>query len=174
MVALYSGMRAGEILQLLRSDVKNENGIWYFDVSKGEGEDKKIKTVSSIRQVPIHEKLIQLGFLDQIADIQPKQRIFPDIERGSDGYYSHNFSKWWGRYSREIGFWKDKTAFHSFRHTFKDALSDAQVPEISARALMGHANDSVHGNYGSGPSLITLKNHIDKIAYPISLGVNFK
>ena len=36
-IALFSGMRLGEIVQLLKSDVKDENGIWYFDVNKGEG-----------------------------------------------------------------------------------------------------------------------------------------
>lgn len=35
LIALFSGMRLGEILQLQKPDVKQENGIWYFDVSKG-------------------------------------------------------------------------------------------------------------------------------------------
>jgi hypothetical protein len=44
LVALFSGMRLGEILQLQKTDVKLENDVWFFDVCKG-GE-KSLKTAS--------------------------------------------------------------------------------------------------------------------------------
>lgn len=169
LIALYSGMRMGEIVQLLAADVKQEEGIWYFDVTKAEGDGKKIKTQSSIRRVPVHHALIGIGFLDAIAKAKSKGRLFPDIEPGADGYFSHNFSKWWGRYSRHIGFQSQKTAFHSFRHNFIDAMRNAKVPEFAARAIVGHSDKSVHSSYGSGPSLAVLKEEIDKAAYPIDL-----
>jgi integrase len=59
LIALYSGMRLGEIIQLQRADVKAESGVWYFDVNKGDG--KTLKTASSKRKVPIHRALIELG-----------------------------------------------------------------------------------------------------------------
>lgn len=37
----YSGMRMGEIVQLLIADVKKEDGIWFFQVTKSEGDNKK-------------------------------------------------------------------------------------------------------------------------------------
>lgn len=169
LIALYSGMRMGEIVQLLVADVKQEEGIWYFDVTKTEGDGKKIKTHSSIRRVPVHHTLIDAGFLDAMAKAKSKGRIFLDIEPGADGYFSHNFSKWWGRYSRQVGFSKQKTAFHSFRHNFKDAGLNAKMPEFVLRALMGHSDKSVHASYGSGPSLAVLKDEIDKVHYPIDL-----
>lgn len=169
MIALYSGMRMGEIVQLLASDLKQQDGIWYFDVTKTEGDGKKIKTESSIRRVPVHHVLIEVGLLDAKAKAKPSDRLFPDIEPGADGYFSHNFSKWWGRYSRQVGFWAKKTAFHSFRHNFKDAGLNAKMPEFAMRALMGHADKSVHASYGSGPSLKVLKEEIDKVDYPVGL-----
>jgi len=45
----------------------------------------------------------------------------------------------------------------------------ADVQEYITKALMGHADKSVHSQYGSGPPLATLKAAIEKIAYPISL-----
>jgi integrase len=162
LIALYSGMRMGEIVQLLVSDIKQDGGVWYFDVNKGEEGEKKLKTSSSKRRVPVHPALVQAGLLDHLVGKKGNARIFSDIQRGKDGYYSHNFSKWWGRYSRHIGFQTKKTAFHSFRHNFKDALQSAEVPEYISRSLLGHADNSVHGQYGSGPSVTTLKQAIDK------------
>ena len=47
LIALYSGMRMGEIVQLLASDLKQEGDIWYFDVSRGEGNEKTLKTAAA-------------------------------------------------------------------------------------------------------------------------------
>jgi integrase len=89
-------MRLGEIIQLQKSDVKNENGIWYFDVNAAEG--KSLKTASSKRRVPIHCTLLDLGLVDHVKSGQRSGRIFPEIKIGADGYHSHHFSKWWGRF----------------------------------------------------------------------------
>jgi integrase len=166
LIALHSGMRLGEILQLLKSDVKEENGISYFDVSKGEG--KSLKTASSKRRVPIHRTLIDLGLLDYIQSGQPSGRVFPEIKKGADGYHSHHFSKWWGRFAGHVGFKSPKTAFHSFRHNFLDALRAAETPEYINKALAGHADKSVHGQYGGGAVLSQLKSAIDKVSYDVS------
>jgi integrase len=162
-IAIYSGLRLGEIVQLLTRDVAEEGDVLYFDVTKTEEDDKHIKTQSSYRRVPVHQRLIELGFLDHLAQARKTDRLFPDIAQGQDGYYSHNFSKFWGRYVRLIKAFKPKTAFHSFRHNFKDALTHAGVTEAVSKALMGHSDKSVHDSYGSGPSLQMMKAAIDKI-----------
>ncbi|WP_292373950.1 site-specific integrase [Mesorhizobium sp.] len=166
LIALYSGMRMGEIVQLLVADIKTQDGIAYFDVSKSEGEDKNLKTQSSVRKVPVHKVLLDLGLLDHGHG---PGRMFPDIKKGEDGYYSHNFSKWWGRYTRHIEVSTKDTAFHSFRHCFKDALQAAEAPEYISKALMGHSDKDVHAGYGSGPSLSVMKKTIDRVCYPFEL-----
>jgi integrase len=165
-IALFSGMRLGEILQLVKSDVREENGIWYFDVNKGEG--KSLKTASSKRRVPIHRALIDLEFLDHIKSGQQSGRVFPEIKKGADGYHSHHFSKWWGRFAGHVGFKSPRTAFHSFRHNFLDALRAAETPEYINKALAGHSDKSVHGQYGGGAVLSQLKSAIDKVSYDLS------
>ena len=162
-IAIYSGMRLGEIVQLLTKDIVKEGEIHYFDITKAEGEDKHIKTQSSYRRVPVHRRLIELGFLEHWSKAPSQGRLFPDIAQGKDGYYSHNFSKFWGLYARKIGAFKPKTAFHSFRHNFKDALTHAGISEAVSKALMGHSDKSVHDSYGSGPSLQMLKAAIDQV-----------
>nr|WP_176223069.1 site-specific integrase [Aurantimonas sp. 22II-16-19i] len=167
LIALYSGMRLGEIVQLLAGDIKQDKGIRYFDVSKGE--DKTLKTGASARRIPVHSALIDAGFLDHVGDRLIKSRIFPDIEKGQDGYYSHNLSKWWGRYSQQVGFKTDKTAFHSFRHTFTDALYAGGAAERIAMALLGHTDKKVHSHYGSGPQMAELKEAIERVSYDLDL-----
>lgn len=164
-VAIYSGLRLGEIVQLLGKDIKQEDGIHYFDVCKEEGEEKKIKSSSSYRRVPVHRRLIELGFLVHAAHTHPDKRLFEDIAMGHDSSFSHNFSKFWGRYVIQIGAKTTKTTFHSFRHNFKDALVHSGVPEAISMALCGHSDGSVHSNYGSGQSLKMLKEATDKVVF---------
>lgn len=174
LIALYSGMRMGEIVQLLVGDIKQEGDIWFFDISKGEDGEKRLKTATSKRRVPVHPVLLTAGLLGHRAGKKASDRMFPEIEKGKDGYYSHNFSKWYGRYSRKVGFHTSKTAFHSFRHNFKDAVQSAEVPEYISRALIGHLDKSVHAQYGSGPTLKALKAAVDKVEYGADLTMTKK
>jgi integrase len=167
LIALHSGMRMGEILQLTVSDIKQEGEIWYFNVT--EGEEQSLKTKGSKRRIPIHETLMQIGILKLIEGKPKTHRLFPEIKNGPDGRYSTNFSKWWGRYSKLVGFKEEKTAFHSTRHSFTDALQEAELPDYINRALLGHTDTSPHGGYGSGPSLSKLKKAIDNVNYPVDL-----
>jgi integrase len=163
LIALFSGMRLGEILQLQKTDVKLENDIWFFDICKGE--EKSIKTASSKRRVPIHRTLLDLGLLNYVQSGQQSGRVFPEIKKGADGYHSHHFSKWWGRFAGHVGFKSPRTAFHSFRHNFLDALRAAETPEYVNKALAGHSDNSVHSQYGGGAMLSQLKTAIDKVSY---------
>jgi integrase len=62
LIALFSGMRKEEICQLERSDVRQKDGVWVFDINnKG---DKTTKTEAGLRLVPIHSKLVEMGFLE--------------------------------------------------------------------------------------------------------------
>lgn len=165
LIGLYSGMRLGEIVQLLLADVREVDGVWCFEVSRTEedeaGPKKNIKTASSLRLVPIHPTLVGLGFL-QFVDIRRAKgkRLFDEIKPGKDGYYSHNFSKYFSRYLASIGIKTKKTSFHSFRHNFADACDRGSVTLPIREALMGHADDSVAGRYGSAkyPTDVLLEN----------------
>jgi hypothetical protein len=48
-----------------------------------------------------------------------------------------------------VGITDDSKVFHSFRHTFKDALRTAGVPEDLNDALAGQKNSSVGRSYGA-------------------------
>lgn len=167
LIALYTGMRSGEIIQLHRNDVREEDGLWVF-VNQLEGdEDKKLKTASSKRFVPIHASLIKLGLLDHVMKTPQGARLFPEIKLGKDGYYSSPFSKWWTRYAKVCGFYSEDTAFHSFRHTFIDAMRDAQATDQAIKQVVGHSDGSVTAGYGKGMALPVLRDIVDRVTYDV-------
>jgi integrase len=149
LIALYSGMRLEEIAQLAVSDIRTVQGVPVFDVN-ADG-SKRLKTASSARLVPIHPELIERGLLKLQTALQQRgeQRMWSELTRGADGFYSSPFSKWFGRFKRDIGVTARTITFHSFRHTFVNALKQQGVDELAIKELVGHVNTSITtGRYG--------------------------
>ncbi|MEB3415137.1 site-specific integrase [Alteriqipengyuania sp. WL0013] len=150
--ALYSGARAGEIVQLETNDIRQIEDVWVFDFNdEGASIDKKLKTASSRRIVPIHPALIELGFLDYVR-LQVRtgsQRVFSDLLPGPRGDWSYRPSKFWARYLERIDMKRPGLNLHSFRHSFADECRRAGVEEGVLKALLGHADHSQTGHYGT-------------------------
>lgn len=166
-----SGCRLEELGQLRTFDVKCEGGIWYLDIVQEDDEfPTRLKNRASVRRLPIHDTLIDLGFLRYAQTMQAKGRgrLFPDLTPDHKGKFTGNFGKWWGRYAREapIGITSSLKTFHSFRHTFRDACREAGLDEELADALMGHAGNSTGRSYGKSFSLMRLVEVINRIEYP--------
>ncbi|WP_092685077.1 DUF6538 domain-containing protein [Albimonas donghaensis] len=143
LIALWNGMRSNEICQLDVSDVRLIGDVWVFDISASstsKNSDKFVKTQSSIRAIPIHPFLIKCGFLRFHASKASSGKMFDDITRGSDGYYSTNFSKRINRKFRELGVNDEKHKFHSFRHNFRDETRRVEMEAGIAKALGGWTN----------------------------------
>ena len=166
LIALFSGMRAGEIIQLYVEDVREEDGILYFDVNAN-GEDKRLKTLNSWRSLPVHPQLIRMGFKDLLKarKTEHAKRLFPDLELGDDGYYSSPFSKHFKRFLESVDVKKAKNAFHSFRHTFEDACRECDVSKEVMDALQGHGERGMSARYGKGHTLRKLNEAMRRIEY---------
>ena len=151
LLGLYTGCRLEELCQLHIDDVRQEDNIWVLDIN--EKGSKKLKTKSSKRLVPIHSKLIELGFIDYIDSVQElkEQRVFPELKKGRDGY-STQVSKWFSRYKKKLNL-DDSKVFHSFRHTFANTLKQNNVEESITSALLGHSTDNItYSRYGKSYS----------------------
>ena len=81
------------------------------------------------------------------------------------GSHAPKFSKFFARFLDSVGLQDHKLVFHSFRHTFTDALRRARVEEPVLRALIGHSDGSVTGRYGSGYDLAALSEAISRVEY---------
>lgn len=176
-VALWTGARLEEIGSTRVSEVKQEGEIWYLDlVERGDDEDdtRTIKNSNSRRRIPIHQKLIDLGFIDYAKGLPKDGWLFPDLT-GREGKRTVNFGPWWGRWSKRNapvkgeGIDDKKKPFHSFRHTAIRALRKPGVHPALARLIMGHEDgeaDAINDGYGAGADLVELKATIDKMEFP--------
>nr|WP_249810840.1 site-specific integrase [Bradyrhizobium sp. 164] len=157
LIAIYSGARLGELCQLLTSDVRQLHGVWIFHITEVGGEDesstKSTKTDGSMRVVPVHSRLIELGFLDYHAGVAARgeQRLFSEVDRDKRGYFGEA-SKFFNAYFKAVGVKVDRRVnFHSFRHNVTDAFRAAGYLDEQHGILPGHAKASTTGRYGVLP-----------------------
>jgi len=154
-LALFSGARLSELGGLLASNVLPEEttGHTVLTFSKDRGRGKRLKSKTAARIVPLHPELKRLGFLNYVAAVRRKGGehawLFPEVSPQSKGGAAA-WSKWFGRYLRSSGITDTNKVFHSFRHSFKDALRAGGVPEDLNDALLGQSNrGSVGRGYGA-------------------------
>jgi integrase len=169
-LALYHGFRAGELCQLDKADLVERDGIWCLRIrpsDEEDGERKSVKTRESIRSVPLHRRVIELGFLDYVKTLKGA-KMFPLISPDSRGRWSGDYSKWFGRYRRSIGLDQRWTDFHSFRHTWKTAARGAELTEEYHDEISGHDSASVGRSYGRIP-VKALKRALDKVKFDVTI-----
>ncbi len=169
-LALYTGARLNELCQIEPRRIIMHNGRWHIDLLtiydrdeieravKGlEKEEKavarlKLKSASARRQIPIHDDLIKIGFVD-FVDLRrnhPKYtRLFPNPRPDRYGYLSSAVGKRLNRDIDRAGAKTDDTSFYSFRHAFAAALTRAKVPDRTKDRIMGHLIGGAQGHYGN-------------------------
>ena len=166
-IALYTGARVREIAQLRCGDIRdsefadgdgNMRRSWFFSIAEDTDEaglQTAIKTDASERLVPVHPKLIELGFIDYVQKLSDqKGRVFPLLPVDIYGNPAAIWGEWFSGYLRKVcGVVDKRMTFHSFRHTFKDYARDARIEEGIQRQIMGHEGGDVADSYGSGYSL---------------------
>ncbi|MEZ5758272.1 MAG: site-specific integrase [Emcibacteraceae bacterium] len=162
LIGFMSGLRIKEICLLHSRDIVEFENILCFDVNNQHG--KGVKTKSSIRKVPIHDQLIDLGLLKWIKKTtkgKPNKLIFPNLIGAQLRDPSKKATSRLNRYKKNLGFPDTVKTFHSTRHSFADELRNQNVEEYSIKKLMGHSKADTTSNYGSGTSIGVLKSFID-------------
>jgi len=168
-ISLYTGARGEEIVQLRRDDLRQENGVWLFDITHAAG---RLKTDSSERKVPVHSALQALGLLDYHRAL-PKnaERLFPNLPAGKnkDGKFWPAVGKAFGRWRKTAGVHRppEKLDFHSFRHTFSKQLETIGVPQNDAARLTGHEVEGITFGRYSAPELKRLKKVIERVRFEV-------
>lgn len=172
-VSLYTGARIEELAQLHHADIWFDENIPVIEISpdsnpQDDDDSKHVKNQSSSRVIPVHQELIDAGFLDFVKQCRNNshKRVFADLDRDAIGRLAKETSRHFIRYIRSIGITSSTKVFHSFRHTFKDACRDAGLYEDVHDRLTGHSNSSIGRQYGSGYKLSNLQGQLNKIEYP--------
>jgi integrase len=111
---------------------------------------RRLKNKSAVRRVPIHSKLIRLGFLHYVEQRRSvgDERIFPNLEPGgADGRLGHGFTKWFTRYRRDTDVYEDGRDFHFFRHSASTFLHQAGAADSIVDRLTGHTTPGESAHY---------------------------
>lgn len=160
LIGLLHGMRVREFLQLMTSDILPVDGVlcFKFQVEMPSDDhpaeqavlpkvgrvkatvplpDRSVKNDSVLRTIPVHPKLIELGFL-QYVEQRRKSRdaqvpLFASsvpTPGGKTPMWGRAFEQSFLRYVRDtLGFGKGFGS-HSFRHLFEDRIRQAQAVAV--------------------------------------------
>lgn len=149
LVGLYTGARVNEVCQInpMADILKDEESdIWYFNLTTegetAEGVRRTLKTKVSHRTIPIHPKLIELGFLKYVDKVRAAGSLllFPSFDP-INSKASGEAEKWFRTLLRDTGL-RDETAgarlvgFHTFRHTIENW---AYNHGLDIDTIVGHA-----------------------------------
>jgi integrase len=168
LLALFLGMRRGEIAQLAVSDLMVSEGILVIHV-RDDGGGKRVKTSAGRRILPIHDELLRLGFAEYVSarEKSGEERLFEGEAPNSRGQWGNNLTRWFTGLLKTNGIEGRKLGLHSFRHNFEDRLRAAELHGTDiGRELAGRSKGKdAASSYGSGYSIYQLKKAVDKIDY---------
>ena len=199
-LAAFTGARVNELAQLSPSDIeKDKDGLWFIKITAAldEGEDSKsLKNEESRRLIPVHQKLIDLGFISYVEKKKKEgvSNLF-GINPAKADKYGKAPSQWFNnKYLRDFLKIDDPAVvFHSFRHRFITSLSQAiidnsglaeetilkeRIPEaLVLRRIAGHSvahaltagrsQYDIHTDTYTGEfSIASMKRVIDRLDYP--------
>ena len=169
LIALWSGLRMTEILQLETRDLKQVDGIWYFEVTDEEGAEglpRSLKTRQALRDVPLHHNLIKLGLIEWCKE-QQGPRLFPEAVAGKTERASGPFSKRFASFLKSLDIHSSRRkVFHSFRNNFNDALRAGGVGVEMREQINGWNSQSIMDKkYGKGYKIKALSEAVQMAKY---------
>lgn len=173
LIGIFSGMRTEEITQLRINDVRKEKDIWFFYVEKSN--ETRVKTKNSIRKIPVHPQLIELGLIEYHKEQKKlnKDRLFWQLTKVRNSYSKELSRHFNSRFLPELGIWKKNSkVLYCTRHTFVNSLYKQGVNENVIKQLVGHDPEFTIKHYGGEPFSDTLLlEAVSEVNYP---GINWE
>lgn len=151
-ILISTGMRLDEAALLTWEQVKERDGIPYFDLTEA-----LVKNLGSAREVPLPDCLT--------LPERGTGRLF-DYTLDADGKASRRASRILGEFIKQVPNKHSRQVLHSLRGTLKDLLRDAGVSKETNDFITGHSGSDVASTYGSGPSLQVKYEAVNKVRHP--------
>ena len=170
-LGLYTGARVAELGQLTLADFTEVDGIPCIRICD-ESEGQSVKSDVSIRTIPVHPALIQLGLLKRVEELRRagETRLFPSVK--TDGV--NGMGNWLSKaFSRHVLATvgkpeKGKFGFHSLRKSVFQELQTLGVPAEVRAAYVGHElDDEHHAAYSRAPTMKELLEAVSKLDWEV-------
>jgi len=130
LIAIFNGFSVSEITRLEKHNIFKKEDIWCLQIEFSE--TKATKNLNRIRIIPIHQKLLGLGFLDYVNNVD-------------DGFIfktnNKDFSRKMTDINREFITKNSKKTFHRLRSSFINTLVQNEVLGEHIAALVGHSQE---------------------------------
>ncbi|VGO14110.1 hypothetical protein PDESU_02667 [Pontiella desulfatans] len=148
LLVAYTGCRANELAQLIPADVKKEGDIWYLEIGDDEASNQRIKTESSVRRVPLCQKILDQGFIAYVEGIRkltdkknPNGRLWPSLTFCEKNGWIRKPSVYFNQTVKvEIGAVDNHRGLHGIRSNVSRALQSTGVRQRVIDELAGHEN----------------------------------
>lgn len=149
LILLYSGMRVNELLKMRRECCNLEERYLYIESAKNK---------SSIRKVPIHDKIF-----DMVKAFYDKDKTL--LITNNDGYsvpYNNFASRQFKRLMQNKG-WEHR--IHDTRHTFISRAKECKFDELYLKRIVGHTTKDITTTVYTHVKQETLLHEIQKLNY---------
>ncbi|NOQ93972.1 MAG: tyrosine-type recombinase/integrase [Methylophaga sp.] len=142
-LALFTGARMNELLQLEKKNIVQFDGGWYLDIKNEFDPEtgkktKSVKNKNSIRFIPIADKLIEIGFLS-FVNTRKTDALFPEVSKIKTGKkaVTKKLNYLLGKMDVHVG---GKKTFHSLRHSFINQALAKNTEVQYLAGVTGHLN----------------------------------
>jgi len=142
-LAVLTGARLNEIVQLTKDDIKQVGDVWVIDINDNDG--KELKTAQSKRQVPLTDGAygFDLGEFLRFVDGAGKTVL------GVTYWYAGRTLN--GALRDIVGSDDSDLTLHSLRHSMASLLQAEGVPVAYVQAILGRSSGTLaFDTYGSG------------------------
>lgn len=173
LLALFTGARAGELIQMRLEDVMTIDEVLSFRIVDDEEAGQRVKTEAGRRTLPVHPTLLSLGFNTYLREIKESglDRVLGALS-ASGRKPSVSATRWYGDTYRKkhlpARFEGDGLSLHSFRHTYITAALNSGIDVRHVQQLVGHEQGRTMGataTYDKGAPIPQLFEEIKKIQF---------
>lgn len=176
LLGLFTGARVNEICQLNpQVDIwqDGKSGIWACRITakteSAEHISKRVKNKVSERTVPLHPKLIELGFDDYVRMLRAADAkcLFPKFQAWQ-GRASAQAQKWFSNWLKAARIRDDSAGarvagMHAFRSTFSNLALEADVDENELAGHVREGESAVARGYRGERSLSAKLDKLERI-----------
>ena len=172
LLALYTGARPTEIVQMRLEDIQVVDDILMAAVVDDEEKGQQVKSKAGLRSFPIHPRLLELGFSEYVEALRGTgaTRVLQGI-KPAPRLPGANLGKWWNERYRMENFPEFKAqhkVFYSFRHTyFTKALHYADIKLEYVQQMCGHESSHMGAtaSYDKGAGAARLFSEVSKVEF---------